>query len=224
MAMFTCNVWPRKTWWPLFIGTIIEPTGIVMLAVVLGWGKVATIYGILALSGVGTGIRMMPGTLHGVGYFPKDIASIVSMMSLSVSVGGVFSLTLMFTIFNNKMASAGINLKASGSSSFGGIEGMTTTQQSYLRNSAQNAIQIALFAMSSFLWLGIPAVMAMGNVDISKKGEDEHVQHEELDFSQNICQGSYVGNALRKRRGHWKEKERIGGVIRTEGPEQGEVV
>ena len=59
--MFACNIYPRQTWFPLTFGTIIEPLGITMLAVALGWGNLPVIYGMLALAGAGTGIRFMPG-------------------------------------------------------------------------------------------------------------------------------------------------------------------
>jgi hypothetical protein len=59
--MFFCNIWPGQTWFPLALGTIIEPTGIVMIAVAIGLDYEALVFGMLALSGVGTGIRFMPG-------------------------------------------------------------------------------------------------------------------------------------------------------------------
>jgi hypothetical protein len=62
-AMFFCNIWPRQTWLPLALGTIIQPTGITMLAVAIGWDQEALVFGMLALSGIGTGVRLMPGPL-----------------------------------------------------------------------------------------------------------------------------------------------------------------
>lgn len=61
LAMFFCNVWPRKTWYPLAIGTAIEALGITVLAVALTQGNIPTIYGMLALTGCGSGLRFMPG-------------------------------------------------------------------------------------------------------------------------------------------------------------------
>lgn len=59
--MFACNIYPRQTWFPLTFGTIIEPLGIILLAVALSWDNLPAIYGILGMAGVGTGIRFMPG-------------------------------------------------------------------------------------------------------------------------------------------------------------------
>lgn len=61
-AMYACNVWPLQTWFPLFVGTIIEPLGVTLLAVAISKGNLPWVYGMLALTGVGSGIRFMPGT------------------------------------------------------------------------------------------------------------------------------------------------------------------
>jgi len=74
LAMFLSNVFPRQTFWPLLFGTIIEPLGITLLAVAFSMQNTSFVYGMLALAGLGTGVRFMPGTLHGVGYYPKKIA------------------------------------------------------------------------------------------------------------------------------------------------------
>ena len=65
-AMFACNVWPLQTWFPLFLGTMLEPLGITLLAVAMKQGNLPWVYGMLALTGVGSGIRFMPGE----SYFP----------------------------------------------------------------------------------------------------------------------------------------------------------
>lgn len=56
-----CNVYPRQSWWPLFLGSIVEAAGIAALAYAFSTGVVPTILGIVAFTGVGTGLRMMPG-------------------------------------------------------------------------------------------------------------------------------------------------------------------
>jgi hypothetical protein len=60
-AMLMCNFWPLQTFWPLFIGSFIEALGIGLLAWAMHTGKTGTIYGMIALGGVGTGMRFMPG-------------------------------------------------------------------------------------------------------------------------------------------------------------------
>jgi hypothetical protein len=61
--MFACNIYPRQTWFPLAFGTLVEPLGITLLAVAMNWDNVPIICGMLGLTGVGTGIRFMPGIL-----------------------------------------------------------------------------------------------------------------------------------------------------------------
>src|SRR6187402_450592 len=117
MAMYACNVWPLQTFFPMLLGTIIEPLGITILAVGINSDRLPLVYGMLALTGVGTGIRFMPGTLHGIGYFPNYKASIVSLMSLAVSLGGTFATTVMLNIFNNFLSKDGLSFNSAGSSS-----------------------------------------------------------------------------------------------------------
>ncbi|KUI70654.1 putative MFS-type transporter YusP [Cytospora mali] len=103
-AMVFCNIWPRNTFLPLFLGSTIEAVGIGLLAWAMYTGKTGTIYGMIAFSGVGTGLRFMPGTLHAVGFFPKSIATIVSLMGIALPFGGALSLTIMTTVYNNLVA------------------------------------------------------------------------------------------------------------------------
>lgn len=99
--MMFCNFWPRGTFLPLFLGSTIEAVGIGCLAWAMSTGHVASIYGMVAFSGVGTGLRFMPGTLHAVGFFPENIASIVSLMGIAMPFGGAVALTTMTTVYNN---------------------------------------------------------------------------------------------------------------------------
>ncbi|KAF8863934.1 MFS general substrate transporter [Acephala macrosclerotiorum] len=196
IAMFMCNKWPLQTFFPLLMGTIIEPLSITILAVAVNTNHKGLIYGMLAMTGVGTGIRFMPGTLHGVGYFPKKIASIVSLMSLSVSLGGVLATTIMLSIFNNELRKAGLSLNNAGSSSFGAISGLPESQQAYLREKALRGIVVAFFAITAFMWLGVVAALGLGNVRIGKDGNKDEI----------VAHGSYVGSLIWRRRG--KEFER----------------
>lgn len=102
--MLFSNVWPRGTFLPLFLGSVIEAIGVGMIAWAMSTGHVASVYGMVAFSGVGTGLRFMPGTLHAVGFFPNDIASIVSLMGIATPFGGAVALTVMSTVYNNLAA------------------------------------------------------------------------------------------------------------------------
>lgn len=60
-SAFMCNGWPRKTFPPIFLGSILEMLGIGLLAWALWTEHNPTVYGMMALTGVGTGLRIMPG-------------------------------------------------------------------------------------------------------------------------------------------------------------------
>lgn len=191
--MFACNVYPRTTFHPLALGTVLEPLGITILAVALRSGNLNLIYGMLALTGVGTGIRFMPGTLHGVGYYPGQISSIVSLILLSSSLGGTFATTIMLNIYNNKLSGGGISFKGGNSASFDAIASLSQQAQLYLRNHAREGISLAFFAISAFLWLGAVMVLGLGNVEIGRKGDWKE--------GDRVVRGSYLGSLVRGRRG-----------------------
>jgi hypothetical protein len=187
--MFACNVYPRTTFHPLFLGTLLEPLGITILAVALRSGNLSLVYGMLALTGVGTGVRFMPGTLHGVGYYPGQIASIVSLILLSSSLGGTFATTIMLNIFNNRLSGSGIDFKGGATASFASIGGMSEQAQEFLRDHAKNGIALAFFAISAFMWLGAVLVLGLGNVEIGKKGDGRE--------GDRVVKGSYLGMLVR---------------------------
>ncbi|TGJ70560.1 hypothetical protein EYR41_002594 [Orbilia oligospora] len=132
MAMFICNVYPKQTWLPMFLGSWIEPVGLALLTYALTIRNVAMVNGFLALSGVGTGIRFMPGTLHAVGIEPRRIAQVVSLMGFVLPLGGTLGLTMMGSVFNNEL-NAGFRRIGAGTA---GLDGKET------RKSAQSIDEI----------------------------------------------------------------------------------
>lgn len=193
LAIFCLNSWPRQTIHPLLLGTILEPLGITLLAVAIHQNHLPMIYGMLALTGVGTGLRFMPGTLHGIAYFPSQIASIVSVMSLAISLGGTVGTTVMMNIFNNVMNNAGLNFSAN-SGDFEGISGLSPADQGFFRDRSRKAIELAFWGITAFLWLGVFACLELGNVWIGKREKGEG--------DKKLERGSWVGWILfGKRRG-----------------------
>lgn len=213
--MYFCNIWPRQTWLPLVLGTIIEPAGITVLAIALRGDKLAVIFTMLGVTGAGTGIRFMPGTLHGVGYFPQNISSIISLMTIAMPLGGIFAMTLMFTIFNNHMRSSGVNLTtAVGSQKYSSltlINKLPSDSQDYVREQAREGIVLAFLALCGFLWVSVFAVLAMGNVWIGdgergNKGREEGeggVMREAVDerreVSGRVAKGAYLATLMKRR-------------------------
>ena len=200
--MFSCNIWPRQTWPPLAFGTVVETLGVTFLALSMRWAHLPTIYGMLAFTGVGTGIRLMPGTLHGIAYYRTQISSIVSIMALAISLGGILASTIMLNIFNNKLSSANISLKQGGSvSSFAHIAGLSKEERDYFRQQAQDAIVVAFLGISAFLWLGAIAVLFLGNAFIKQK-EDADTHEDGETATESLTKGSYLGSCLQAYRQH----------------------
>lgn len=130
----------------------------------------------------------MPGTLHGVGYYPNHIAGIMSLIQLSNSLGGTFATTIMLSVFNNKLSGSGISFVNGDAASFEAIAGMSAQAQGFLREHAKEGITLAFFAISAFMWLGTVLCAGLGNVWIGKKGEEDEV-----------ARGSYVGSLMRRK-------------------------
>lgn len=151
LAVVFCNAWPRGTFLPLFLGSALEALGIGLLAWALSTGRVACIYGMVALSGVGTGLRFMPGTLHAVGVFPGSVASIVSLMGIATPFGGAVALTVMSTVYNNLSAALG----------------------------PERAMVWAFVAICPFMGVCVLCAACLGNVGIvkPKTGEEEPEHH-----------------------------------------------
>lgn len=148
-AVLFSNVWPRGTFLPLFLGSVIEAVGVGMIAWAMSTGHVASVYGMVAFSGVGTGLRFMPGTLHAVGFFPNDIASIVSLMGIATPFGGAVALTVMSTVYNN-----------------------------LVEQDAEMAFVWAFVAMCPLMGICIVCAACLGNVSIVKPGAGEEGEGE----------------------------------------------
>jgi hypothetical protein len=86
---------------PIFLGTTIEMVGIGLLAWAMHNGHTATIYGMMAMVGVGMGLRFMAAPLHGIGIFRNSRAALIGLMALAIPFGGTIGLTIMSTTFNN---------------------------------------------------------------------------------------------------------------------------
>ena len=53
-AMFFCNIWPKQTWYPIMVGSILETVGFAVLAWALHTERVSVIGGMMGLAGAGT--------------------------------------------------------------------------------------------------------------------------------------------------------------------------
>ncbi|EPE08749.1 tetracycline efflux protein [Ophiostoma piceae UAMH 11346] len=101
LSMYLLNGRPCNTFAPLMLGSVIEAVGVGALAWALWSEHLPAIICMMALTGAGTGLRLMPGSLHAVGFFPQHIATVVAIMAVAVPLGGTLALTVMSTVFNN---------------------------------------------------------------------------------------------------------------------------
>ncbi|KAG8530659.1 uncharacterized protein KY384_004014 [Bacidia gigantensis] len=201
-AMFFCNIWPKQTWFPIFSGSVIETVGFAVLCYALHTGKVSVIAGMMALAGAGTGLRLMPETLHVTGIWPNHIARAMSVIDFCIPFGGTISLAMMGAVFNNKLVghipggggSAHLNSHSQGS--LDAINALPAVARDAFRDKARTAVVLAFVAVVPIIALAIVAASFVGNVRITKeerKSETGHLETsravEERPFLWALVQG-----------------------------------
>ncbi|ROW16781.1 hypothetical protein VPNG_01491 [Cytospora leucostoma] len=146
MSMFSVNVWPRQTIYPLLLGGITSAVGITVLVWAIKAQNPSVIYGMMALTGHGVGIRLSPATMHGLAYFPSNTSAITCLFSIAMPFGGMIALTMMSTVFNNKS-----------------------------ETNDKSAIMWAFVALIPFMWLCVLLTTFLGNVWVHKEGNHDVV-------------------------------------------------
>lgn len=133
------------------LGSIASAVGLTLLAWAINADQVNIVYGMMALSGFGVGIRMSPSTMHGLAYFPASTASITCIFAFAQPFGGAVGLTIMSSVFNNKI-------------------GASPTYAS-----AKEAIMYAFYAIVPLMWLCVILATFLGDTWINKDGNHEVV-------------------------------------------------
>ncbi|KAH7194898.1 major facilitator superfamily domain-containing protein [Fusarium oxysporum] len=190
MAIRMCNNWPRQTWHPIMTGSIIEAVAIALLAWAMWEERDGVVYGMMAMAGVGVGVRFMPVPLHGMGFFPKQVSAIVSLTQLSDPLGGTLGLTIMTTVFNNAV-NLGTNTTTS-ANDFVTLQNLPPEAIAEIKETAKEGIVWALIAIFPFMILCIVAAAFMGSVYLTTGAEDED------DNANQIYEGVYLWALLRK--------------------------
>ena len=150
MAMLSSNVWPRQTLPPLLLGGITSAVGMTVLPWAVHTRSTNVVYGMMALVGHGFLVRMNPGSLHGLAYFPAMTAQISCLAAFALPFGGLVGLTIMSTAFTNKSGND--------------------------QQDPKKGITWAFIAMAPFMWLCVLATTFLGNVWIAKDGGHEVVK------------------------------------------------
>ncbi|KAM5377518.1 hypothetical protein ACJZ2D_004887 [Fusarium nematophilum] len=189
IAIYMCNSYPGQTWHPIMLGAIVEAAGIAILAWALWKEHDPTVYGMMVLTGVGVGVRFMPVPLHGMAYFPKRIAAVISLSEVSDPFGGTLGLTIMTTVLNN-VAGVG-DMGDSTGYDFSMLTHMGEQELEEMKDRAKKGIVFAYIAIFPFMVLCIVASAFLGNVYINSNEQDGDEQ------SNTIYQGVYLWAWLR---------------------------
>lgn len=150
MAIFSSNFWPRQSIWPLLVGGVTAAVGMTVLAWAIHAENNNVVYGMMAMIGLGVGIRMNPASLHALAYNPVMTAAISCLVSFALPFGGLVGLTIMATVFNNKSGAHDEH--------------------------AKDGIMWAFISMIPFMWLCLILTTCLGNVWIGKDGAHEIVK------------------------------------------------
>lgn len=209
LAMVFCNFWPRQTFLPLFLGSITEATGISVLAWALDQGHPTTIAFMMGLTGAGTGLRFMPGSLHGIGFFPNDIAAVIAMTSFAVPFGGTLAMTLMSSVFFNK-----VGFSITESPTQPGLPKLPPEILGPLQYKIKKGVVFAFTSILPFMWMCVLAAASLGNVKITRKRKID--SEGQMDFSENTTEGAFLPALLRRRLGRKKQEVGTGVAVQTE--------
>ncbi|KAF1996885.1 MFS general substrate transporter [Amniculicola lignicola CBS 123094] len=176
-AMYLCNGWPRQTFYPLFGGSIIETIGLAMLAYSTSTRQTALVNAMLALAGVGTGLRFMPVVLHGAGMWPTRIPAMQSLLSFMIPFGETIGISLMGSVFTNKFNSYLKNIDpGSGKAPFAVngppnlniLNSLAAGPKLEVQEAAAKAVMWSFISILPFMGLSVLAAALLGNVWIGE--------------------------------------------------------
>ncbi|KAF1970239.1 MFS general substrate transporter [Bimuria novae-zelandiae CBS 107.79] len=208
-TLFMCNVWPKQTFYPLFIGSIVEAGGLAAMTWAISARNTTLVSVFLAVAGAGTGFRFMPVVLHAAGIFPDCVTAMQSVLSFSLPLGETVGISMMGAVFSNKFSgylrSLGVATGAGSTGTAGlanleALAGLQGEAQKAVRNAAARAIMWGFVSVMPFMALSIVASAFIGNVWIGNPkqvGKDGKVKKEEskgmvmtAPFLLAVCTGS----------------------------------
>jgi MFS family permease len=197
-AMFLCNVWPRQTFFPLSIGSIVEAIGFGVLAYATSTRNATLVSVFMAFSGAGTGVRMMPNTLHAAGVWPNKLASVMSLMDFALPFGGTVSIAIMSAVFYNKFSNAlasvdvgqnvATNFTSNSTSSLQSINQLPTVIQDQIREKSARAVMWSFISVLPIMGLSVASAILLGNIWIKPSGEMD-----QTDARGEVIYTSYLG-------------------------------
>ncbi|KAL4746353.1 hypothetical protein BDW72DRAFT_210496 [Aspergillus terricola var. indicus] len=182
LAILLCNTYPAQTFPPLLFGTVAETIGLGIMIYAIRTEQSNMLNGMMVLAGAGTGIRLMPASLHASGVWPDRIASALSLLRFALPFGGTLGITIMGSVFNNKLAEGVASIQGYGSgnvsaqdlahggtSSLAFINSLPADAQAKVRASGRDAIMWAYVAILPIIGVSVLTTLFMGNVWIGKR-------------------------------------------------------
>ncbi|KAL5435582.1 hypothetical protein PMIN06_011057 [Paraphaeosphaeria minitans] len=174
LTLAMCNYWPKQTFYPLFIGSIVEAVGLAAMTWAISARNTTLVSVFLAVAGAGTAFRFMPVVLHAAGIWPTRLAAMQSVLSFTLPLGETLGISMMGAVFSNKFAQYLSAIDPGNSSSFnGGTTGPTNLDllnslppaaQEAVRNAAARAIMWGFISVLPLMALSIVASAFLGNV------------------------------------------------------------
>jgi hypothetical protein len=183
-AAILCNRWPRQTFSPILIGSIVEGIGLALLTYSVSIRHATLVKIFLAIAGAGTGLRFMPIVLHAAGIWSTRIPSMQSLLSFMLPLGETVGIAMMGSVFSNKLstflakindAGNGISLPASGPPSLELLDRLPVAVKKEVQDAAAKAVMWSLISVLPFVAAAIIASCFLGNVWIgkpAKKGKE----------------------------------------------------
>jgi hypothetical protein len=173
-AIMMCNVYPRQTIWPLLIGTMVETGSVGALSWAISARQKTAVNVLMGVAGFGTGIRFMPENLHLTGMYRDKIAVILGLLSFAGPFGGTIALTVMGSVFQNKMSAyfgdgnSSFKFDVSSPTALETINDLPPEKLEQFRSAAANAVSWSFISILPFLATSIIAALMLGNVWISQ--------------------------------------------------------
>ena len=192
--MFTCNVYPKHTFFPMFGGAVVEAAGLSVLIWALWSRRVSVIAGMLGLAGCGVGVRAMPGSLHATGVWPSKIAPAMSLIGFASPFGGTIALAIMGSVFNNRFPRAS-RQDSHSSSSLRAIAALPAEVRATVRDGARHAVVWAFISIMPIVGTCVLAAALLGNVRITRQSKRTDSGH--LDSRDNVTEGVYLAEVFK---------------------------
>jgi hypothetical protein len=180
VASYLCRVWPRQTFSPLVIGSVVEGVGLALLTYSISVRNQTLVKVFLGVAGAGTGLRFMPVVLHAAGTWSTRIPSMQSLLSFMLPLGETIGISMMGAVFSNKLNTGlasianrtpGLELSPSSIQNLDVLNSLAPATKMDIKNAAAKAVMWSLVSVLPFVGLSIIASTMLGNVWIGKAAE-----------------------------------------------------